>query len=284
MIHNYLGFPWGISGRDLTERARRQATRFGAQFVVTQAATGLRSRGNNRVVTLSNGSEVVSRAVVIATGVSYRRLEAPGIEPLVGAGIFYGPPITEAQAFQGEQVYLIGAGNSAGAAAVHLASYAARVTILVRGTSLTQSMSDYLIREIEARPNVEVRFSTQVAGAQGHHQLERLVLADAVSGATETVSAAALFILIGAEPHTGWLTDVLARDSWGYILTGRDLSPDGHQPASWSLDRPPFLLETSMPGVLAAGDVRHRSMKRVASAVGEGAIAIRIVHDYLGEQ
>ena len=235
------------------------------------------------MVTLSNGSEVVSRAVVLATGVSYRRLDTPGFESLLGAGIFYGAPITEAQALQGESVYLIGAGNSAGEAAVDLASHDVRVTLLVRGTSLATSMSDYLIREIEATPSIEVRLSTQVARAEGHHQLERLVLKNTATGNTETVPAAALFILIGANPHTDWLAGVLARDRQGYILTGRDLPKNGQTPESWPLDRPPAMLETSMPGVFAAGDVRHRSVKRVASAVGEGATAIQVVHEYLAE-
>ncbi len=282
-IHNYLGFPWGVSGRDLTERATRQATRFGASFVVAQSAIGLRTDRSDRVVSLSNGSEVSSRALIIATGVSYRTLEAPGIDSLLGAGIFYGAPTLGTQAFRGERVYLAGAGNSAGEAAVHLSTYAAHVTMLVRGTSLAKSMSDYLLRVIEATPNIDVRVSTEVAGAQGTYDLESLVLRDRETGAMETVAAGALFILIGAEAHTEWLAGVVARDRQGYILTGRDLTSDVLNAEDWPQERRPSLLETSLPGVFAVGDVRHRSIKRVASAAGEGATAIKIIHEYLGE-
>ena len=281
MIRNYLGFPRGVSGGDLTSRAYEQAFLFGAQFIFTKGATGLTPRGNERVLTLSDGSELASRAVVIATGVSYRRLGIPTLDALLGVGVFYGAAAAEAAALRGEEVFVVGAGNSAGQAALHLAKYAARVTLLVRGDSLMASMSDYLIRQIEADKRIEVRLRTQVVDVRGApQQLDGLVLADTVTGATETVPAAALFVLIGAEPRTQWLAGTLERDRGGYLLTGRDLL-EAAGPTGVSRNRPPLPLETSLPGVFAAGDVRHGSIKRVASAVGEGSSAIRHVHEHL---
>ena len=275
MIRNYLGFPRGISGGDLTSRAAEQASLFGTQFIFTQGVIRLTAQGDERVLTLSDRSKLTSRAVVIATGVSYRRLGIPALDGLLGAGVFYGAAAAEAVALRGEAVFVVGAGNSAGQAALHLAKYARRVTLLVRGESLAASMSDYLIREIEAADRIGVRLRTQVVAARGEQQLTGLVLADVVSGARETVPAAALFVLIGAEPRTQWLAGTLDRDRAGYLLTGHDLLSEMPR------DRPALPLETSLPGVFAVGDVRHGSIKRVASAVGEGSAAIRHVHEHL---
>jgi thioredoxin reductase (NADPH) len=281
LIRNYLGFPWGISGSELTAQAYLQTWVFGATSNFTLEATGLRRDEDRLVVTLSDATEVSGKAVIIATGVSYRRLEFPDLEALQGTGVFYGAAISEAQAMEGQDVYVVGGANSAGQAAMHLSEYAAHVTLLVRGGSLAASMSEYLVREIEEAENIEVRFRTRVVGGSGAGRLERLVLEDLVSGLTDTVPASALFVLIGARPHTEWLPEEIQRDKGGYILTGHDLLQDGRSPQGWTLEQPPLLLESSMPGVFAAGDVRHRSVKRVASAVGEGSIAVQMVHDYL---
>jgi thioredoxin reductase (NADPH) len=282
MIRNYFGFPWGIGGSDLTERAGRQATGFGTRFVIARSATRLRAEGAERILTLSNQKEVTSRTIVISTGVSYRQLEVPGIDSLIGAGVFYGATLSEAHALEGSDVFVLGGGNSAGQAAVHLGSAGARVTILIRGDSLARSMSDYLVREIAAHSRVEVRLNTQVAGVIGNQQLEGLILRCATEKATEEVPAAALFIFIGAEPRSDWLSFSVACDDRGFILTGRDLF--SNQTLRWPLERQPYLLETSMPGVFAAGDVRHGSAKRVAAAVGEGSTAILLIRQYLSEQ
>ena len=273
LIRNYLGFPWGVAGSELAGRAAEQAWLFGATFLFMRRATGLRRDGDEVVVSLSCGQEVTAKAVIIATGVSYRRLGIPEIEALRGAGVFYGASVSEARALQDREVYVVGAGNSAGQAATHLSRYASRVTILARGGSLEASMSDYLIREIQAADNIDVRTNTQVVGGGGKGRLENLVLED--SETTETVAASALFVLIGAQPHTGWLPDEVERDEGGYVVTGPDLE-------GWQLGRAPLMFETSMPGVFAAGDVRYGSVKRVASAVGAGAIAVQSVHEYLG--
>ena len=283
LIRNYLGFPRGVSGEDLTVRAFEQAWLFGADFVLTQPATGLAVRGADRLVRLSDGSQVSARAVIVATGVAWRRLDVPGLESLRGAGVFYGAASSEARAMQGQDVFVVGAGNSAGQAALHLARHARSVTVLTRDTALTDFMSEYLIRQLEATPNITVRLRTQVVEAHGRGHLEALTVRDDASGTTETVPAAAVFILIGAEPRTDWLAGCV-RDEHGYILTGRDLYRDGRPPPEWPLRRLPLELETSVPGVFAAGDVRHGAVKRVASAVGEGATAIRLVHQYLSEQ
>jgi thioredoxin reductase (NADPH) len=279
MIRNYFGFPWGIAGSDLTERGEAQATGFGARFVISRNATRLRTEEGRRVVTLSNGMEVTSRAVIISTGVAYRRLDVPGIAPLVGAGVFYGASFADAQSLNGLDVYILGGGNSAGQAALHLARMEARVTILIRGDSLAKRMSRYLVEEIEGDGRIRVRLKTQVLRALGQQRLQGLVLSDSSTSTTEEVTAAALYVLIGAAPRTEWLRPVLACDDHGFLLTGADLLRDAK--TRWPLERQPLLFETSMPGVFAAGDVRHGSGKRVAAAVGEGSTAVLLVRDYL---
>jgi thioredoxin reductase (NADPH) len=283
LIRNYLGFPWGVSGSELAQQAYLQAWVFGATVSFMLEASRLRREGDGLVVTFSDATEVKSKAVVIATGASYRHLGVPSLETLNGAGVFYGAATTEARALGGQEVYVVGGANSAGQAAMHLSKYASRVVLLVRGSSLAVSMSDYLIKEIEATDNVEVRLNTRVIGGGGKGRLESLILRDFASGLTETVSAAALFVLVGAEPHTAWLPEEIERDERGFVLTGGDLLWDGRLPERWDLERPPMPLETSVPGVFAVGDVRHGSVKRVASAVGEGSIAIQMVHGHLND-
>jgi thioredoxin reductase (NADPH) len=274
-IRNYLGFPRGISGAELAWRAYEQAWVFGTHFVYGNPATSLAAEKDLHVVGLRDGSQIRSRAVIIATGVSYRRLGNAELESLAGAGVFYGASTIEAQAVAGKPAYVVGGGNSAGQAALHLAKYAEQVTILVRSQSLAASMSDYLVREIGNAANVRVRYRSEVAGGGGDGRLEHLLIRDRDSGRAESLPAAGLFILIGAQPFTGWLPGAIQRDQWGFILTGPDAAP------YWGLQRAPFLFETTTPGVFAVGDVRHGSIKRVASAVGEGSVAIRLVHDYL---
>ena len=274
-IRNYLGFPDGVSGGELAQRAYEQAWVFGTHLVYGNPATSLAQDQDLLVVGLEDGSQARARAVVIASGVSYRRLGIPELEALAGAGVFYGAGTIEAQAVAGKPAFVVGGGNSAGQAALHLSKYAQQVTILVRSQSLAASMSDYLIRQIDAAPNVDVRYRCEVAGGGGSGHLEQLLLRNRDSGKTEGTPAAGLFILIGAQPFTSWLPEAIQRDQWGFILTGPDTGQD------WPLQRPPFLLETTTPGVFAVGDVRHGAIKRVASAVGEGSTAIRLIHDYL---
>jgi thioredoxin reductase (NADPH) len=281
LIRNYLGFPVGIGGADLCNRALDQAWSFGAETSVMRAVTDLRAEGNHRLVGLADGAEITARAVVLATGASYQRLGVPRAEALVGSGVFYGGGVAEAPAMTGQQVYVVGAGNSAGQAATHLAKYAHRVAMIVRGAWLGATMSDYLIKTIEATANIEVQPRTTVTDAHGADRLEELTLYDAASERTRTVPAAALFILIGAQPRTDWLPPQIRRDARGFVLTGQDLSaPQPVEPRNATQ----LPLETSMPGVFAAGDVRHGSVKRVASAVGEGSISIRSIHQYLTPQ
>jgi thioredoxin reductase (NADPH) len=279
-IENYLGFPRGVSGGELAHRAFEQAQRFGASVVFTKAATRLRTDGTRLIATLSDGAEVESRTVVIATGVAYRRLDVPGLERFAGVGVFYGAAMSESQTCTGEEVLIVGAGNSAGQAAIHLAGFASRVTMVVRGQSLAASMSDYLIRQIGAVSNIDVRLGTWVVDGHGDRRLEAATV-ERADGKREKLRAAGLFVLVGGTPHTQWLAGTIEMDAKGYILTGRDLLRSGHPPSGWKLVREPFFLETSMPGVFAAGDARSRSVKRVASAVGEGATAIQLVHEYL---
>jgi thioredoxin reductase (NADPH) len=284
MIRNYLGFPRGIGGTELAIRAYEQAWSLGAEFVFTREACGLAARGTERIVTLAEQSQVRARAVVVATGIAYNRLPAPGADALVGKGVFYGAATTEARALAGQDVFVVGGGNSAGQAAVHLARCAARVTMVVRGGSLAESMSDYLLKQIERTRGIRVRLDTQVVRVVGRQHLEMLELTRVDGGGVEEVPAAALFVMIGAGPHTDWLAGTLQRDERGYVRAGRTVlrEPGGGAPG-WPLARLPYPLETSLPGVFAAGDVRDRSVKRVASAVGEGAIAIHSVHEYLAE-
>ena len=279
LIRNYLGFPWGVSGSELAQQAYLQAWVFGATVSFMIEAVGLRRGREGLTVELSDGTRVRSGAVIIATGASYRRLGVPSLEALLGAGVFYGAAVTEARAMAGREVYVVGGANSAGQAAVHLSRYASRVTLVVRGWSLTDSMSDYLVREIGSTPNVDVRLNTRVVGGGGEGRLRELVLEDSALGSVETVPAAALFVLIGAEPRTGWLPEEIVRDGRGFVLTGEDLQREGLP--GRSLERVPMPLETSVPGVFAVGDVRYGSVKRVASAVGEGSIAIQMVHRHL---
>ena len=280
-IENYLGFPVGLSGGDLARRATVQARRFGVEMLATTEVTGLKARGSARVLQLADGGEIGAHSIVLATGVAYRRLDAPGLDELNGRGVFYGAAATEAVNCQGANVFLVGGANSAGQAAVYFSRYAGSVTLLVRGDSLARSMSQYLIDQIERLPNVSVRTCTEVVAGTGVDHLETLRLRDVSSGAIAEVQASWLFIFIGAAPPTGWLDGAVRRDARGFVLSGPDLLADGQRPAGWDLDRDPYYLETSLSGVFVAGDVRHESVKRVASAVGEGAMAVTLVHRYL---
>ncbi|WP_028925221.1 FAD-dependent oxidoreductase [Pseudonocardia acaciae] len=286
-IENYLGFPDGVSGAQLTDRARRQARKFGAETLSAREVTQLEARGSARVVHFGDGSEIAAHSVVLATGVSYRKLDAPGVDELTGSGVFYGSAVTEAPACAGQDVYIVGGANSAGQAAVFFARHAKRVVLLIRGESLHSSMSHYLIQQLEGIENVSVRNHTEVAEAHGDGHLERLTLRDNRDGTAsslETVDASYLFVFIGAAPRTEWLDGVLVRDERGFVRTGPDLLRENKRPPGWTLERDPYFMESSVPGVFVAGDVRAESVKRVASAVGEGAMAVTLVHRYLGER
>lgn len=279
-IENYLGFPAGLSGMDLARRATVQATRFGAEFL-TQRATGIRTDGQYHFIQLMDGHEVACHCALIATGVDYRKLDAPGLDNLSGAGVYYGAALTEAISCKDERVFIVGGANSAGQAAMHFAQYSAKVTMLVRAESLEKSMSSYLIEQIHATPNIEVRPHTQVVagcGSEGHLYAIRLSTPE---GEVEE-RASALFIFVGGEPKTDWLPPDVLRDARGFVLSGSDLALAGKS-FHWKLDRPPYLLETSVPGIFVAGDVRHGSIKRVASAVGQGSIVVPFVHEYLAK-
>jgi thioredoxin reductase (NADPH) len=280
-IENYLGFPDGLSGAQLTDRARRQASKFGAEVLTARDVVGLEVRGSARRVTFADGSFIDAHTVILATGVSYRRLGAPGLDELTGRGVYYGSALTEATACTGQDVYVVGGANSAGQAALYLSRYAKSVTLLVRGPSLETSMSYYLIKRITDDPSISVRTCTEITEAAGDDHLERLTLRDTERGSTETVDAQWLYLFIGAKPLTEWLDDVVVRDPNGFVVAGPDLSPHGERPRGWELDRMPYHLETSVPGVFVAGDARAESAKRVASAVGEGAMAVMLVHRYL---
>ncbi|TFH20824.1 MAG: response regulator, partial [Acidimicrobiales bacterium] len=280
-IENYLGFPNGLSGSDLSHRATTQAKRLGAEMVLARSVEALEPRGCIHAVRFDDGSEIEARAVIVATGVSYRLLAAEGVSELTGKGVFYGASANDARATEGDDVYIVGAANSAGQAALHLAQFAKRVVLLVRGNSLAAGMSQYLVERIEAAENIEVRLETEVARGTGTDHLETLTIVDRTSGEEEEVAANWLFVFIGALPRTDWLGDHVARDDHGFVLTGPDVAALTGEAARWSLERQPFLLETSVPGVFAAGDVRRSSMKRVASAVGEGSSSVSNVHLYL---
>ncbi|MEH1908330.1 FAD-dependent oxidoreductase [Nostoc sp.] len=280
-IENYLGFPVGLSGSDLARRGVTQARRFGVEILTPQVVTGVKLQDPYRVLQLGDGSEISCHALLVATGVSYRWLNVPGAEKLTGAGIYYGAAMTEAIACSNEEVYLVGGANSAGQAAMHFSKYASKVIILVRGESLSSSMSQYLIDQIAATANIKVCTGCSVIEVKGDAHLEEIVIAHALTGQIETLPARSLFIFIGATPKTDWLDGVIQRDAQGFIITGPDLIHNGKSPPSWRLERSPFLLESSVPGIFAAGDVRYGSIKRVASGVGEGSIAIQFVHRYL---
>jgi thioredoxin reductase (NADPH) len=284
MIRNYLGFPRGISGADLAMRAQDQAVALGAEFLIMREVTGLALNGDEWRVALEEDSAIRARAVLVATGVSYHRLEIDGLDALVGKGVFYGAATTEAPALAGQDVFLVGAGNSAGQAAVHLARYAATVTLLVRGASLSASMSDYLIKHIGRTENIRIRHNTELVRAHGRVRLEALEVRDTEKETTDRMRAGALFVLIGAGPHTTWLPKTVQRDPQGYVLTGPNVTRDASGEPSWRLARAPYSLETSLPGVFAAGDVRHRATRNVAAAVADGAIAVRSVWEYLSAE
>ncbi len=283
-IENYLGFPDGVSGEQLTERARRQAAKFGAEVLTTRDAVRLEARGPARVVHFADGSELAAHSVLLATGVAYRKLAAPGCAELEGRGLFYGSASTEAAACAGQTVYVVGGANSAGQAAVFFSRHAALVVVLIRGASIEETMSHYLVEQLRAIEHIEVRTCTEIAAAQGGEHLEQLTLRDSTTGATATVDTAFCFVFIGAAPLTEWLGATVARDPAGFVRTGPDLLVDGRRPADWPLERDPFYLEASVPGVFVAGDARSASVKRVASAVGEGAMAVTLVHRYLERQ
>lgn len=279
-IENYLGFPNGLTGADLTRRAIAQASRFGAEMVLARDVVGFESRGPVRAVLFEGAGEIEARAVIVATGVSYRRLAGTGLDELTGRGVYYGVNAGEAAQCQGEEVYVVGAANSAGQAALNLSRFAKRVVLVVRAAALTSTMSQYLVERIQSTPSIDVRYRSEVVAGQGDGHLETLTLANRSSGVTEEVSSSWLFIFIGAVPCTEWLGPDVARDDNGFIITGQEVLASGYA-RRWPLSRPPFTLETSVPGVFAAGDVRCDSMKRVASAVGEGAMSIYLVHRYL---
>ncbi len=280
-IENYLGFPKGLSGADLAQRATIQAARLGAEILTAQEAVRVRVEEPNRYVLLADGTELSCKALILATGVTVRRLDAPGVDRLTGAGVYYGAALTEAANYRGQEVYVVGGANSAGQGAMFFSRYASRVTMLVRREGLQATMSQYLIDQIAATPNIVVRTHTEVAEAHGAERLEALTLRHSVTGASEQVPAAALFLFIGAVPHSELVAGLVERNEAGFILTGQDLLRGGKKPQGWKLPRDPLPLETSVPGIFAAGDVRHNAVRRVASAVGEGAIAVSLVHQYL---
>jgi thioredoxin reductase (NADPH) len=281
-MRNILGFAWGIGGADFAYRACEQAWLFGANMVFSTRAVGLRTDGDLHVVRTADGREVTARAVLLATGAQWRRLRIPRLEELIGAGVFYGAPSAEARTLRGRHACVLGGGNSAGQAASYLARFAESVTLLVRGDSVRAGMSAYLAREVEQLPNVDVRHETEVVDGEGATHLDAIVVRDRRTGELERVPTDALFVMIGADPDTGWLPGSIARDPDGYILTGVDAFKQ-QRDGGWTLTRPPTLLETSVPGVFAAGDVRHGSVKRVMTAVGEGAAAVQVVHAYFEE-
>jgi thioredoxin reductase (NADPH) len=282
-IENYLGFPMGLSGGDLARRAVAQAQRFGVEILAPQDAVAVRTEGSYRMVKLGDGNEISCHALMIATGVQWRRLDAPGIDRLQGAGVYYGGGSTEALSCKGEVIYVVGGANSAGQAAMNFAKYAERVVIVVRGSSLSSTMSQYLIDQIKETSNIQIWPHASVQEVHGDTHLEEISFLCSDTGTVERVPTGAMFIFIGALPRTDWLADVVERDERGFILTGPDLIRDGQRPKGWALERDPYLLETNVPGLFAVGDVRHGSVKRVASGVGEGSVAVQFIHQYLSK-
>jgi len=282
-IENYLGFPTGLSGGDLARRAVVQAQRFGVEILAPQEAVAVRIEGSYRIVKLADGNEISCHALMIATGVQWRRLKAAGVDRLQGAGVYYGGGATEALSCKGEIVYVVGGANSAGQAAMNFAKYAERVVMLVRGSTVASTMSQYLIDQIARTPNIQIWTHASVAEVHGETHLEEISVHCLDTGEIERVPASAMFIFIGAFPRTDWLADAVERDDRGFILTGPDLIRDGQRPKGWPLERDPFLLETNVPGLFAVGDVRHGSVKRVASGVGEGSVAVQFIHQYLSK-
>ena len=282
-IENYLGFPSGLSGGDLARRAVAQARRFGVEILSPQQVTGVSVEGPSRVVKLVAGSDIGCKVLLIATGVAYRKLDVPGAERLQGCGVYYGAAMTEAISCEGEDVYIVGGANSAGQAAMYFSKFARKVVMLVRGASLSSTMSQYLIDQINKTANIQVQTRSQVVEVHGDAHLEAISIRGGDNGQATTVPTNLLSIFIGAEPNTDWLTGVVERDERGFILTGADLVRDGKRPAGWQLERNPYWVESSVPGIFAAGDVRHGSVKRVASGVGEGSIAVQFTHQYLSE-
>jgi thioredoxin reductase (NADPH) len=280
-IENYLGFPVGLSGWDLARRAVAQASRFGVEILSPQEVSSLHVKDLYRIITLVDGTEVSCHAMVICTGVQYRKLDLPGIDKLTGAGVYYGASQSEAMSYKGEDVYIVGGANSAGQAAMYFSRYARNVSMIVRGPSLSQGMSQYLIDQISQTENIHVLPNSAVTAVEGSDRLEAITLKDSATGEETRFPTGALFIFIGAQPRTEWVAGTLARDDQGYILSGTDLTRDGKPPQDWPLRRLPFWLETSVPGIFVAGDVRHRSVKRMASAVGEGSMAVTFIHQYL---
>jgi thioredoxin reductase (NADPH) len=282
-IENYLGFPTGLSGNDLARRAVVQAQRFGVEILSPQEVVGVRLEGSYRIIKLADASEISCHALMIASGVQWRKLDAPGIDRLQGAGVYYGGGATEALSCKGEEVYVIGGANSAGQAAMNFAKYAKHVVMLVRGSSLASTMSQYLIDQIKEMPNIQVWANASLVEAHGDMHLEEISVMCSDTNQVERVSASSMFIFIGALPRTDWLGDLIERDERGFLLAGPDLIRNGKRPKGWSLDRDPFLLETNIPGIFAVGDVRHGSVKRVASGVGEGSVAVQFIHQYLSK-
>ncbi len=282
-IENYLGFPSGLSGGDLARRAVAQARRFGAEILAPQQVVGVRVDGPSRVVTLAEGTEVSARALVVATGIAYRKLDVPGIERLNGSGVYYYAQMTEAMTEKDADIYIVGGANSAAQAAVFFSSHAHSVTMLVRGSSLSSGMSQYLEDRITKTPNISVRLDSSVVAVDGTERCETIVVRNAKKGTEDRLPAGALFIYAGAIPYTDWLSGVVERDEQGYVLSGQHLARDGKKPRGWTLDRDPYFLESSVPGIFVAGDVRHRSSKGVTSGVGEGAMAVKLIHEYLAQ-
>lgn len=282
-IENYLGFPSGLSGGDLARRAVAQARRFGAEILAPQQVVRVRVEGPSRVITLADGTEVSARALLVATGIAYRKLDVPGIERLNGCGVYYYAQMTEAMTDKDADIYIVGGANSAAQAAVFFSSHARSVTMLVRGKSLSSGMSQYLEDRINKTPNISVRLNSSVVAVEGTERCETIVVRNSATGAEEKLPAGALFIYAGAVPYTDWLSGLVERDEQGYVMTGQHLNHEGKKPRGWTLARDPYFLESSVPGIFVAGDVRHRSSKGVTSGVGEGAMAVKLIHEYLAD-